>query len=342
MSKTPISSPKIPPQEMLPSTPPSNKKGRLSSMATPEKDTSMPFTPSLKRNSRNLGTIEQSPYGLLKTPKLDSDDEDIGASGGSKRSSRYKFPRTPNYFSPGKKLFDDEKEKEKDKEREDINNITLQLKGKLTNALEKLNQKDIKKSKFEFTELTFNISPTRKKDHDNPQFNDYLKKANLNLQNMTNFDNQSSILNKSVELQSSPVIKEERDIEIPLENSAHNALKATINRKSQHEDQIKHQVQQMSNKPPSTPKKINLPPINPKKNNEQDAAYSLMSLSSPQQIKFSHSRNQSLSSPQSNNGLVNDSVTLPPLSPTKQLVSLPPISGLIKNDDETDIEEDSD
>lgn len=335
MSKTPISSPKIPSQEMIPSTPPSNKKGRLGSMVTPEKDTSMPFTPSLKRNSRNLGTIEQSPYGLLKTPKLDSDDEDVGASGGSKRNSRYKFPRTPNYFLPGKKLFDDDKEKEKDKEREDINNITLQLKGKLTNALEKLNQKELKKSKFEFTELTFNISPTRKKEHENPQFNEYLKKANLNLQNMTNFDNTSSILNKSVELQSSPVIKEERDIEIPLENSAHNALKATINRKSQHEDQIKHQIHTIT-KSPSTPKKINLPPINPKKNNEQDAAYSLMSLSSPQQIKFSHSRNQSLSSAQS------DTVTLPPLSPTKQLVSLPPISGLIKNDDETDIEEDSD
>lgn len=382
MSKTPISSPKLggttfapsmdnDDNSLIPKTPPTKK--RLSTfLSTPDpsaSETTLPFTPSLKRNSRNLSNIGShnvtSPYtNLLKTPKLQNESDD--------EETKYKFARTPNFFSPGKKLFDE------DREREDLSNITLQLKGKLSNAVEKLNKGDYKKHKFEFTQLNFdNVSPTKKSKSEilgttpkDLSKDESIQRANLNLQNMTHNDlpMMKSILNKSIDLEQSPEIKDpskEINIPSPQEDSAHNALMAALNRQKVTNSTKQHQLQTNGARRPTSmdsSKKFHLPPITIKtenKNTEQDAVYSLMSLSSPQAIKFNHSRTNSLNStplsPDTKQSLSprssrSNSVVLPHLSPNKlspihlhsysNLQSLPPISGLINQNDETDIEED--
>lgn len=100
------------------------------------------------------------------------------------------------------------------------------------------------------------------------------------------------------------------------------------------------------------------------KNNEQDAVLSLMSLSSPQAIKYSHSRTHSRDNSQNTNSPNSSGTSLSILAspinshqlPTQlptQVPILPPISGLIKkrqkkvdnlfeiDNDATDIDDDS-
>lgn len=381
---TPISSPKVqvPIKLTEPSTPPSEKKfNRLSSfLTTPDQSLdNLPYSPSLKRpnessklNSHNI----LSPYhsNLLKTPRhsgYESDEND---------SNKLKMQKTPMFFSPGKKLFDNEA---KEKEREELKEITYQLKGKLSHAIDKLQkqQKFNKGSyKFNFTELNFSSesSPTKKlksslqRDLSKPQ-TESLNKANFNLQSLTNENtNLSQDLSSPNSLKTSPFIAEKRErvINIPSpdeETSAHNALMATLSRQ-QHTSKS-HKSKTKNLRPLSLDASYKLPPLNvavaesangfkfgagsemkPKKEqNEQDAVFSLMSLSSPQSNKFSHSRTQSLN----NNSPISSrssSVVLPlpspqfhghsrtysgsfpiPASPNQQTNQLPPISGILGN-----------
>lgn len=393
---TPISSPKIPKNVKLnpPSTPPSKSKlKRLSGsfLKTPDRhDDSLPFSPSLKRS--NSGTIRspdyklsenpniQSPYGsnLLKTPRHTDYDSDENTS-----SNRFKVQKTPQFFSPGKKLFDDNSSPSK----ENLSEISLQLKNKLSSALGKLQlQKQSHEdtnNKLNFTELSFttiNESPSKKLKSsltDNkwsPSLS--VQKANLNLQTLQ----QSPIPKNSptfsqftkfdtVDLKQSPIDDESRFVNIPSpdeESSAHNALLAALSR------QRRKSRSYSNSSSPNRPKVINneasiysnvspsiganassfnhhpvkLPSLNmalkarseldesdssPKNNNgnnEQDAVLSLMSLSSPQSVKFTHSRNQSLNnnSPPSYASSINQS---PQNQHGQPLPVLPPISGLI-------------
>lgn len=400
---TPISSPKIPKNVKLnpPSTPPSKVKlKRLSGsfLKTPDRhDDSLPFSPSLKRsNSGSLKSPDyklsdnaniQSPYGsnLLKTPRhtdYDSDDN----------NNRLKVQKTPQFFSPGKKLFQDTTSPSK----ENFSEISIQLKNKLSSALGKMQlQKqshDESSNKLNFTELSFttiNESPSKKLKsslHDNkwsPSLS--IQKANLNLQTLqqsplpknsptfaqfTKFDEDSK---QSVD-------DDNKVINIPSpdeESSAHNALLAALSR------QRRKSRSYSSSSSPNKPKMdgspsigansssfnhhpVKLPSLNvalkardeqdgsPKNNghNEQDAVLSLMSLSSPQSIKFSHSRNQSLNN-NSPPSYSSSTMHSPQNQHGQPLPVLPPISGLINSvpaglaigtgddNDATDIEEDA-
>lgn len=465
---TPISSPRASRSHESPATPPSDRKRshRLSGyLTTPDQKLekhNLPYTPTRNRASAvtpssaaagvsnsaaaaaakagsatsgaNVGLSNpqaQSPnysHNLLKTPRYtngyDSDEED---------ASRFKLQKTPTYFSPGRKLFADENHSA-DGKKDELNEITLQLKGKLSNAIHKLNsQQKTGKSpyKFDFTELKLDESPTKKikssieknllndlsrdlsKDLDGHSNDDPFRRVNQSLQNLHGQVSPGLGLNasafKNSPLQGSPTITERsnRLMNLPSpdeESSAHNALMATLSRQ-QH--QSHHQQSHPKLSPLKTPKsssrplsldsstKYKLPPINvalneksygspgrpqisptvpnsaasssngagPAPHNEQDAVFSLMSLSSPQSVKFTHSRTQSLN----NNSPVSSrssSVVLPhgehmPSTQQNQSKhqSLPPISGLIhghkepmlspkndkndKNDnDETDIEDD--
>lgn len=382
---TPISSPKVsaPLKMNEPSTPPSEKKfNRLSNfLTTPDQSLdNLPYSPSLKRpnessklNSHNI----QSPYhsNLLKTPRNSGYESD-------ENEQNLKVQKTPMFFSPGKKLFDNEA---KEKDREELKEITHQLKGKLSHAIDKLQkQQRFNKGsyKLNFTELNFSSesSPTKKlksslqKDLSKPEI-EGLNKANFNLQNLTNESNDlSQDLSASSSLKTSPFIQEKRDriINIPSpdeESSAHNALMATLSRQQHTSNRTKSKSKKL--RPLSLDASYKLPPLNvavsenangfkfgtgsetkpikKEQHNEQDAVFSLMSLSSPQSNKFAHSRTQSLNnnSPKSSRS---SSVVLPlpspqfqghtrtysgtfpiPASPNQQTNQLPPISGILGN-----------
>ena len=401
---TPMASPKVTQSAKLdqPSTPPSQKKtNRLSSsfLETPDHRSELPFSPSLKRlsdgNYRSSPDYKfshnvQSPYttpNLLKTPRRSSGyDSDENES-----NVKYKLQKTPQYFSPGKRLFADDNDN--NSKKDNLNEITSQLKGKLTNALDKVQKQkqNNNSNKFNFTELSFNSdrSPTRKTKSSlqrDLSEDDSIRRANLNLQTLTNSNNEfsspsqkPSTMTSFSNLQNSPTINDnklskDRLINLPSpdeESSAHNALMATLSR--QKASPIKKQRRPLSLD--SSAAKYKLPPINmalgnnakstpntnpnttngPKdKNNEEDAVFSLMSLSSPQSVKFGHSRTQSYN----NNSPISSrssSVVLPnPNSnPSNQPTNLPPISGIMnqrhlispqqnhQNDnDATDVEDD--
>lgn len=417
---TPASSPKIPKAIKLasPSTPPSrHKQKRISAtfLKTPEQplDT-LAFSPSYKRTSS--GTFKSpdyklnmhaapSPYSSLKTPRhmgYESDDS----------NERIKFQKTPQYLSPGKKLFSDDTSN-----KEGLSEISLQLKSKLSSAVGKLHQQQQQKQqdkvpgKIDFEELSFapSTSPTKKqKSNVEKQWtpSNSIQTANLNLQTLQqspvpvsspSFGQSSQLQQSGKGLKQSPMLSNDHHdhaIHMPSmedeESSAHNALMAALSRQRRKSrtsfsssqrrpstslglyetpstnlaqpllasGSLQHiashgQVQQQSLQPP-----LKLPPINPttpkdsdKPVNEQDAVLSLMSLSSPQSVKFSHSRTHSLNN---NSPGSSRSSSVAVNSPNHQHsnTKLPPISGLINpanshdsknnyDNDETDVEDET-
>lgn len=416
---TPISSPKLDKNMKLetPSTPPSrHRQKRISAsfLKTPEQPSDMlAFSPSYKRTSSGnykspdykLNThVAPSPYSSLKTPRhtgYDSDDS----------NERIKFQKTPQYLSPGKKLFNDDSSN-----KEGLSEISLQLKSKLSSAAGKLHQQQQQRQqekipgKIDFNELSFSLatSPTKKqKANQEKQWNptNSGQTTNLNLQTLQQSpvpaSSPSFLLTSQFQqgrgLKQSPTLSNDHqshEIHMPSiddeESSAHNALMAALTRQRrksrtsfsssqrrpsasstlydsqpsnlaqpllasgslQHiatHGQVLHHQQQ----PP-----LKLPPINannPKESdkpvNEQDAVLSLMSLSSPQSVKFSHSRTHSLNN---NSPGSSRSSSVAINSPGNQSTNnmLPPISGLINpktshdtknnyDNDETDVEDDA-
>ncbi|EGV64783.1 hypothetical protein PSN45_005133 [Yamadazyma tenuis] len=403
---TPISSPKIPKTLKFsePSTPSGDKKQRRLSgfLTTPDhRLDGLPYSPSVKRPSSDLSAglsshnVQSPQYNnLLKTPRhstagYDSDDNES--------SVKHKMQKTPTYFWSGKKLFTDEAANHK---REELNEITLQLKGKLSSAIDKL-QKQQKYTKnkysFKFTELNLtDTSPTQGSrpsleqhlaqspqtdlprpsiTRDLSQDESALSKANRNLQTLTNDPEDISQPNPFLQgesLHTSPVLTEKREriINIPSpdeDSSAHAALMATLSRQQQKTPSPASKKKFRPLSFDSANSKYKLPPLNValtngaapvahEKNTEQDAVFSLMSLSSPQSVKFTHSRTQSLNNTGSPESSRSSSVVLPlPLPSPSQLHShhrtmsqgqtLPPISGILNeggraDNDATDIEDD--
>ncbi|EGW34395.1 uncharacterized protein SPAPADRAFT_54537 [Spathaspora passalidarum NRRL Y-27907] len=368
--KTPVSSPKRN-SAFKPSTPSppgsdsssgrgekrSSRMGSANFLRTPEQNahnTHLPFTPSVKRS--NSGTLKSPDYKLnyhnvaspysaanaLKTPRhsgYDSDDNE------DKR--RLKLQKTPQYFGTAKKLFDNDDASPK---REDLTEISSQLKHKLSSALGKIQKEDNNSNaglsnKISFTELSFDPSKSPTKQSTNSfSPGSSFQRANLNLQTL-----QSSPIPKSVAqfgqdvnspLKQSPRFSNDHpplvDMPSPDEElSAHRALLAALSRQTRRKSigsTTRHPRRQPSTSggfsedmPSFTPSHrrtvssdVQLPPLkvalhshddfqptgfkfgggpqqaNDEKTNEQDAVLSLMSLSSPQSIKFSHSRTQSL------------------------------------------------
>lgn len=444
---TPVSSPKRPPK-IKPSTPPplassgllgiDRREHRLSAnfLKTPEQpEHGVPFSPSLKRtNSGNYKSPDYklnhhniaSPHtatNLLKTPRhtdYDSDD--------SRYYQRSKLQKTPQFFSSAKRLFQsDDVRDSPGTNKEDLSEISHQLKSKLSSALGKLqrDEQNGHSNKISFTELSFDsaTSPTKRVIQNDVTSNwspsTSIQRANLNLQTLqqsplpknthsnSNSPNmfQMSHFNHSASnspLKKSPKFTNEAQplfINMPSpdeESSAHQALLAALSRqrrksrtsfsnpsKKRSSLIISDQPDYVSSfKPhplPGTPQghphseSLKLPPLNialstnddelpftaskrklvDNKNNEQDAVLSLMSLSSPQAIKYSHSRTHS----QNTNSPISSGTSLSILaSPinSHQLPAapiLPPISGLIKkrpkkmapevDNDATDIDDDS-
>ncbi|KAK6202471.1 uncharacterized protein RJT21DRAFT_19969 [Scheffersomyces amazonensis] len=276
--KTPISSPK--PQtrsSVRPTTPPvslssgDKRSSRLSSqyLRTPEQSdnsNSIPFSPSLKRtNSGNYKSPDYklnhpqvtSPYNasnLLKTPRhsgYDSDD-----NGSSVR--RTKLQKTPQYFSSAKKLFQGDENSHNststssNTNKDDLTEISSQLKSKLSSALGKIQRDD--SNKISFTELKFDIesSPTKKSkpisEVSTFSPSKSLQRANLNLQTLqqspipkTSYSNTTSpylLSNPQFSpLKQSPILNNDNDkqhlINLPSndeESSAHSALLAALSR----------------------------------------------------------------------------------------------------------------
>lgn len=416
---TPVSSPKMPKTVKLnaPSTPPSTSRAKskrllATYLKTPEQHVdSVPFSPSLKRTSsghlkspdyklNNHNVL--SPYSsasLLKTPRHSGYDSDE-----NKQDGRLRLLKTPQYFSPGKKLFSEDTSPSRD----DFSEISSQLKNRLSSALGKLQQQQLQlqtlPGKMDFTELSFTStkSPTKKLKsslHSTPREkfspSASVQKANINLQTLqlsplpaysppalssAQFEPRVNPGSPNRNLRTSPVLtrdlqgspgQKERVIDMPSpneESSAHNALMAALSRQrrksrgsfSSNKPKTVHEVEEAGPQPPS----LKLPPINVAlatkdqeerpAHNEQDAVLSLMSLSSPQARKFSHSRTHSLNTNSAGSSR-SSSVALTSPQPTQAQnashPTLPPISGLINlslfgpktdtDNDETDVDDDA-
>lgn len=337
---TPVTSPKIPKAANLgvPSTPPAakQKKRLLAYLSTPDQPVGLPFSPALKRT--NSGTVKspdykfndaQSPYGVLKTPRNSGYDLD------EKETPRRKLLRTPQFFSPGRRLFAEENSPNK----EELAEISSQLKSRLSLALGKLKGQDkptVAPVQLDFTELSFTSTESPKR----LRVPSLLPRTNVNLQ---------TLQQSPAPLKRSPVLEPSERIYIPApdeELSAHNALLAAFSRlrgKSRAQSNASERrrssiVLAFSDTHPfSAPK---LPPINvafsKNEDSEQDAVYSLMSLASPQlaqRASKTHSRLHSQN---------NNSPTSSRSSSLAQTV-LPPISGIIRqvDNDETDVEDET-
>lgn len=355
---------------------------------------SVPFTPSQKRVNLDihrspdykLNNSVHSPYTSLKTPRRSSYDSD-------ENETRHKLQKTPQFFSPGKRLFSEES-----KNKEELSEISSQLKTRLSSALGKL-QKLLQHegevpTKIDFSDLSFapSTSPTRKSRPNSGRWSpsNSFHQTNLNLQTLQ----QSPLPQSSPPLASnakfnsgglkhSPLISDEHETAIAAvdddESSAHNALMAALSRQrrksrasiSGHQrtllgsfdgstsllhPQIPQQTPALQKsiggtRPPQLPA-LKLPPINSetKPINEQDAVISLMSLSSPQSVKFSHNRSHSMQTSSADSSR-SSSVAL--TSPNKSnpqangTTSLPSIRGILNqtsttsvvDNDATDIEE---
>lgn len=265
-----------------PSTPsPPNRKRALGSfLKTPEqpKDTNkrysatLPYTPSYKRTS--TGSYKSpdgklvyhnvnSPFSaahLLKTPRHSTIED--SPTGEDEDGRKLKMMKTPQYLGTAKKLFQGEDGSPNGKSREDLTEISSQLRSKLSSALGKLQKDDSShNSKITFTELSFDsqTSPTRKytpKKHsalgNNWVPTNTLQRANLNLQTLqqspiAKSNNSSPKLeqghgfrsNTNSPLKQSPVLKGDNqqgrsrlnDMPSPdEETSAHSALLAALSR----------------------------------------------------------------------------------------------------------------
>ncbi|KAG7663293.1 uncharacterized protein J8A68_003207 [[Candida] subhashii] len=200
--KTPVSSPKISDirtsmvRPTTPSPPNSDsRRKRGSFLRTPEPqgpDSQLPFSPGIKRS--NSGSYKSpdyklshfnvaSPYSvgsLLKTPKHHDDSED----------RKLKLQKTPQYFSAAKRLFQNEDGSPK---RDELQEISSQLKNKLSSALGKLQKEDSNShgNKITFTALSFDPSQSPTKDVKESNNNGIawspsasIQRANLNLQTL--------------------------------------------------------------------------------------------------------------------------------------------------------------
>lgn len=377
---TPISSPKIPKQVKLdvPTTPPASKgkKHLLAFLSTPDQpDDNLPFSPSWKRS--NSGTFKSpdykfnaeplhSPYSanaLLKTPRdsgYDSDERDT--------PRRSKVSRTPQYLSPGRRLFADDL-----LSKQDLQDISTQLKSKLSLALgkikgqEKVHAVPVQLNFYDQSFTSTQESPSKKLRPSHSMSllpgNSSLLRANLNLQTLqlSPAISESPLFSerllaerfRHLPPQPAPEPLAER-ISIPSpdeESSAHNALLAAFSRlkrkgsRSSASEGRRLSIIQALNELPrrapghsAFPQHTTLPNLNialgdQKDDSEQDAVYSLMSLASPQsakQMSATHSRLHSRLQSQNNNS---------PTSSTSSVV-LPPIAGLMNriDHDETDVE----
>lgn len=381
---TPVLSPKIAKTVKLdvPSTPPAakGKKRMLAFLATPEQHVDqLPFSPGLKRT--NLGLLKSPDYKLnssadpsvLKTPRnggYDSDERDT--------PRRLKLLRTPQFFSPGRRLFADEGSPNK----EELAEISSQLKSRLSSALEKVKGHDPKGQiapvKLDFSDQSFTTtreSPTKVLKTSSPRavlgsFLPLMQRANLNLQTLQASPVPLSRGFHEERLHQPADVKKAHDrVSIPTpeeDSNAQTALLAAFSRQrekrrssSYANERRRSIIGQMLNghgtNPDGSPLKglglsgghekeyshPKLPPINvafnskhsPPQDSEQDAVYSLMSLSLPQKMVDSrgHSRQQSQNT-NSTHSLRSSSVVN---------TVLPPISGIMKSvdNDETDIEE---
>lgn len=363
-SGSPLRSPKPPKLVVLdvPKTPPPAGLLRrmLAFLVTPEQPQhTLPFSPALKRT--NLGSLKlpdyrlntadgSSPYAsssVLKTPRNSGYNSDERET-----PRRTKLMRTPQYLSPGRRLFADEHSPNK----QELLEISSQLKTRLSLALGKIKGSDrlVPPQRLDFglsftqardaaqngesdvisdvsgsandplrdlrllptlgTSPTLRTSPRLRNSPSRisppsglpPRSRDSLPRTNINLQT----------------LQALPSVPRGPPVSIPSpdeESRAQNALLAAFSRNRRH----------------LTSERVQLPPLNVAltQGEEQAAVYLLMSLASPQRGSAPlqlHLRLQSLgnTSPRS-------------LRLLSVAVTLPPISGLMRDNDETDVESDT-
>lgn len=352
----PVSLPKIAKSVKLdvPSTPPAAKpkKRLLAFLATPEQPSDqLPFSPGLKRDSSGLlkspdYKLNSSDANLLKTPKnggYDSDERDT--------PRRLKMLRTPQFFSPGKRLFNEDQNPNK----EELAEISSQLKSRLSTALGKVKGHDksqIAPTKLDFLDQSFTTTkelPT-KVLKTSPGLSStplLMQRANLNLQTLQALP-APPLLHSDERLQQLPDFKRDR-VRIPspeADSNAQRALQAAFFRQKEKSRSFSANERRrssliMEGSPKKDKEVPRLPPINvgfnnkqsPPQDSEQDAVFSLMLLSSPQKLVDSrgHSRQQSHNT--------NSTHTL--RSSLVVNTVLPPIMGIMKNvdNDETDVEE---
>ncbi|KAI5950836.1 hypothetical protein KGF54_003910 [Candida jiufengensis] len=320
---------------------------------------------------------------LLKTPRhsfIDNEENEENDEG-----HKLKMMKTPQYLNTAKRLFQNDNTNEISPKREDLNEISSTLKNRLSSALGKLQKEESNNSKISFTELSFDsqTSPTKKyhtTKKNNMTLNNWtptnsLNRANLNLQTLQqspisntnlslspNIDQHYKFKNSSTTnqnsdsnspLRNSPILKERDETFARLndmpspddENSAHNALLATLSRQKKSRlsfnggDNNNNSHSQQLHQPPNF-QLVKLPPIDVAAPIDAAAA-TLISLSSPRTIKHqhNHSKNQSINgtnkSPSSSRS---SSVQL--LSPTfntnlqqhqQQQQTLPPFSRLVND-----------
>lgn len=362
-TQTPTVSPKYPKSVTLqaPATPPSSKPHRRLStyLTTPDHGTTLPYSPGFKRLSLGAVRSPEGPDGpdvlspflanMLKTPRNADDDDD-----GLDTPRRLKLLKTPQYFSGGKRLFAEEPSPTK----KEFGELSLQLKTRLSLAFGSLQKLAGPPAKLEFPEPAAKASPTK--------LNLAHSRANLNLQTLQKSPVHPNPRtgNGDLKLRHSPVFGGElQRFAIPSpdeESSAHSALMAVFSRakerrKSQldprndnrpdarhdarHTHILSDPFHPLTRRPSTSPTAgpIKLPSLTlrttpapaPSHNSEEDAVYSLMSLSSPQSQRAAA------------NGYAHPDSTALSRSSLVAMPVLPPISGLIRkvDEDETDIEE---
>lgn len=347
----------------------SSKNRMLMLLVTPEQPLdSLPFSPGLKRT--NLGTLKspdyklntqggQSPYmtsSVLKTPRNSGYESD------ERETPHRKLLRTPQFFSPGRRLFAEDQSPNK----QELLEISTQLKSKLSLALDKVKgteKNGVAPVKLDFSDLSFTttreLSP--KKPFLQPSStlppSSSLMRTNMNLQTLQQLPNvprrhlrSQQILDTNLR---QPSAYGNDRISIPSpdeESSAQNALLAAFsrlqsrNRRYSGTERRQSVVLQLRDSP-----HVKLPPLNVALGNnqgdnvEQEAIYSLMSLSSPQSVKKSHGTPSALHS-RLHSRLQSQNDFSPVSSRSSSVaVQLPPISGLVGkvDNDETDVEDDA-
>lgn len=311
-----------------PSTPP-RKRFSAALLQTPDQHYEhLPYSPSLKRTSsgsykspddRLHSGLSPAAGSMLKTPRPSGDDSDD-------QHELRKAPKIPQFFLPAKKLFDDDSAPE-------LAEISLQLRSRLSSAMDKLQQDKHTRqlpTKAAVGDLGFLPSPSKKLRPDrsssqgagqpsdnSPRLSgsptrlaklEPVQPANLNLQTLQHSPVPHGAASFShspqLGLRLLPQFSEERPIRVPSpdeEASAHHALMAAISRQRRKSRTSFSSSEKRRPSMTDTPLGLKLPPINmplkqdKKPTNEQDAVYSLMSLLSPQASKFAPSRTHSRS-----------------------------------------------
>lgn len=371
-SGSPVRLPKPPKLVSLeaPKTPkPATSKTRmLMLLVTPEQPLdSLPFSPGLKRT--NLGSLKspdyklnshggQSPYmasSVLKTPRNSGYESD------ERETPHRKLLRTPQFLSPGRRLFNEDQSSNK----RELLEISTQLKSKLSLALDKVKGGDkhgVAPVKLDFSDLSFTSTrdlPPKKlplQPSSTLPPSSSLMRTNMNLQTLQQLPNvpvRHLRPHQALDTQlRQPPQFENGPVSIPSpdeESSAQNALLAAFsrlqskNRRYSGTERQSSVVLQLRESP-----HVKLPPLNVALstnqggNVEREAIYSLMSLSSPQAVKKPHGTPSALHS-RLHSGLQSHNDYSPVSSRSSSVaVQLPMISGLVGkvDNDETDVEDD--